>query len=205
MRRWFDCTRYLEVGFSLIELLVAIAVAGLLLTAFTGFYLSQQRATRHHQVEIEASLALRTALEQISRDVRSARKDLTRDPTDPVTHPGAGAAILTADATHLEFTLDVDDEGAITSTDPREHKGFTYDAAAGTIEVLDATTGNWNTLADNVSAFSFSYFDCAQAATAVLDAIASVGVSITVTRPVIAGLPVSRTETETIRLRNKSC
>ena len=205
MPRSFDFTTSRDRGFTLIELLVVIAIAGVLLAAFTGFYLSEQRAARHHQIEIETSQALRMALEQISRDLRSARKDLTRDPSDPVTNPGAGAAFLTADAHAIEFTLDANDDGTITSADSHEHKGFNFDSAAATIEVLDATAGASSTLADYVSDLSFTYLDCNQATTATLDAIASVGVSITVTRPVIGGLPVTRTETETVRIRNKAC
>src|ERR1051325_3486429 len=90
------CSRS-NAGFTLVELLVVIVVAGLLLAGFTTFYVSQQRALRHHQIEIEASQLLRTAIEQITRDVRSARRDITRDWNQ---HPPSGglsaAAFLTA-------------------------------------------------------------------------------------------------------------
>jgi len=46
---------YAERGFSLVELLAVILVSALLLAGLTGFYLTEQRTLRHHQVAIETS------------------------------------------------------------------------------------------------------------------------------------------------------
>ena len=185
----------IEAGFTLIELLVVMAVAGLLLAGFTTFYLSGQRATRRHQLEIEASQALRTALEQISRDLRSARRD-------PVNFPNNQPSFVTATPSTVEFQLDYDDNGAALSTDPNEHKGYRLNGT--TIEQLDTSTNTWVSLANNVSALTFGYYDCSGVTTAVLASIATVDVTITVT-PAIIGSSSSRTETERVRLRNVRC
>jgi prepilin-type N-terminal cleavage/methylation domain-containing protein len=220
MLAWSDITKRLDQGFTLIELLVTVVMAAVLLAAFTGFYVSEQRAMRHHQIEVETSQALRTALEQMARDLRSARKDLTRDPKQPVTYPGAGAVFLSADVRNVEFQLDADDSGAIATdgaapaTD--EHKGFRLQNASTNLEQYDANSSTWNVLADNVvgsdlatPGLTFTYYDCNQATLATPVAspanIASVGITLTMSRPVIGGLPITRTETETVRLRNKVC
>jgi prepilin-type N-terminal cleavage/methylation domain-containing protein len=203
-------TKYPEHGFTLVELLTVIAMAGLLLAGFTAFYLSEQRSFRHHQVEVETSQALRTALEQISRDLRSARKDITYDfnQTPPPSLSGR-PTFITADASNVEFTLDANDDGTITSNDPTEHKGYRRNSANSTIEQYDASTDSWVTLADYVSAFALTYRDCNQntlaAPVATPNSIKSIDLSITVTRPVIGGLPVNRTESESIQLRNVRC
>lgn len=221
MLAWSDITKRLDQGFTLIELLVTVVMAAVLLAAFTGFYVSEQRAMRHHQIEVETSQALRTALEQMARDLRSARKDLTRDPKQPVTYPGAGAAFFpNPDVRYVEFQLDADDSGAIAADGAapasNEHKGFRLQNASTNLEQYDADSSTWNVLADNVvgsdlatPGLTFTYYDCNQAtlATPVAspDLIASVGITLTMSRPVIGGLPITRTETETVRLRNKVC
>jgi type IV pilus assembly protein PilW len=201
----------LERGFTLIELLVVLLIAIVLMAGFTSFYLSQQRALRRHDIQMDTSQGLRVALEQMARDIRSARKDLTRDPVKPTTTPGAAAAFLTATATSIEFQLDSDSDGGVTSTSTDEHKGF---ALSGTnLTQLDASTGTYNVLAENVTGLTFSYFDCngnsiaAPVTTAAnLDSIASVGISVTVATPTsVGGIPFSRTEVEKVRLRNKVC
>jgi Tfp pilus assembly protein PilW len=181
-----------------------ITVTAVLLTAFTAFYLSQQRAVRHHQVEVETSQALRTALEQISRDLRSARKDITWDFHASPPSGGAQPTFLTANASAVEFELDANDDGAITATDPAEHKGYQRNASASTIEQYDAPSGTWATLADYVSAFTLTYQYC-PGAPVNPDNIKSIDILIQVSRPVVGGLPVVRTETESVELRNVRC
>jgi prepilin-type N-terminal cleavage/methylation domain-containing protein len=207
VRHSFATTKCPSYGFTLIELLVVMAVAGLLLAGFTTFYLSEQRNFRHHQIEVETSQALRTALEQISRDLRSARKDITRDFYASPPSGGAQPTFIIADTSEVEFQLDANDDGAITATDPAEHKR--YRLSGSTIEQRDVTTNTWVILADYVSNFTLNYWDCNHVAlpapVATPDSIKSVDIAITVSRPVIGGLPVNRTETETIQLRNVRC
>src|SRR5438093_11603174 len=104
MQEWSPNTPRPESGFTLVELLVVAVIAGVLLVGFTAFYVSEQSAVRHDQIEIETSQALRTALEQMSRDIRSARKDLTYDFLTNT--GGASSSFVTANATAIEFTLD---------------------------------------------------------------------------------------------------
>lgn len=187
-----------------------MVVAGLLLAGFTAFYLSEQRSFRHHQIEVETSQALRTALEQISRDVRSARKDITYDfNASPAPSLVGRPTFSTADTSTVEFTLDANDDGVVTSNDPTEHKGYRRNSTSSTIEQYDASTNTWVTLADYVSAFTLTYRDCSQNALAAPvaspNSIKSIGISITVTRPVVGGVPVTRTETENVQLRNVRC
>jgi prepilin-type N-terminal cleavage/methylation domain-containing protein len=214
----YATTRYPSHGFTLIELLVVVAVAGVLLAGFTAFYLSQQRAVRHHQIEVETSQELRTALEQISRDLRSARKDVTYDfkATPPPTLVGR-ATFVTADTSNVEFTLDADDSGVIEAdgTGPNlvgllEHKGYRLNGS--TLEQYDGSVNanNWVPLAENVSALTFTYRKCddttfTPANQADRDLIAAIDILITVSRPVIGGLPVVRTESESVQLRNVRC
>src|SRR5262245_49094786 len=102
-------------GFTLIELLAAMLVGTAVLAAFTTFYIAQQRSLRRHHQEIAASQALRAALEQMSRDLRSAG-------LDPSTTAGAGIAL--ADTDEVDFTRDTNVDGTIGASDPAETLRF---------------------------------------------------------------------------------
>ncbi|MGH9894849.1 MAG: PilW family protein [bacterium] len=234
MRNSYAPTRYPllplpDRGFTLIELLVAMVVGMLLLSAFTVFYLSEQRAVRHHQIEVETSQELRTALEQISRDLRSARKDLTRDFL--ASTGGAQPTFRQAERSWVEFELDANDNGTIDlDLDPNddnvldllpEYKGFRLPIGGTTVEqlqyVTDSNSYEWIQLADSVQALTFNYWICgATPAAALIERpsvtlpaeltdIVQVDIAITMDRPVIAGLPVSRTENVSVKLRNVRC
>ena len=90
-----------------------------------------------------------------------------------------------------------------------EHKGFRLTGT--TLESYDGTT--WNAFADNISSLQFTYRDCdwngnkrPPVAPLLGEPTLQASISsLTVTRPIVGGLPVTRTETDSIRLRNKRC
>jgi len=199
---------FAERGFSLIELLAVILVSALLMTGLTGFYLNEQRALRHHQVAIESSHELRSGLEQVSRDLRSARKDLSLQAT-PV--------FVTAMESAVEFQVDANDDGSVTPSDPDEHKGFQLSGTSlQTCDPDGAGRCTWSTLADFVQTLSFHYWGCSVNGTTLVDLgttvtgsdlakIKQVTISIAMNRPTVGGLPETRTESDTVQLRNVRC
>ena len=201
---------HLDDGFTLVELLAVMLLAALLLAAFTAFYLSEQRSIRHHQIEVETSQNLRVALDQMVRDIRVAG-------LNPSKATIASFPFVTANATAIRFKLDTDGDGAVTGASTDENRGFQI--AGTTIEKYDAAAGSFagNVLANNIDVTGapcggtmFTYRDCnGNALTAPVASpgasIASVDVCVTAVQPVVGGIPVRRTETESIRLRNVCC
>jgi Tfp pilus assembly protein PilW len=197
-------------GFTLVELLAATLLAVLLLTAFTAFYLSEQRSLRHHQIEVETSQNLRVALDQMVRDIRVAGLNVSKASI-------GSFPFITADATVIRFKLDADGDGAVTGTSSDENKGFQI--AGTTVEKYDATAGSFagNVIADSINLAGapcngtmFTYRDCngntlTPPVASPGTSIASVDVCVTAVQPVVGGLPVRRTETESVRLRNVCC
>lgn len=59
-------------GFTLVELLVAIAIGGLLATALFGAFASGTEATRTHEHQARAQADARLAMDRIARDLRQA-------------------------------------------------------------------------------------------------------------------------------------
>jgi|KBSSwiStaDraftv2_1062776.scaffolds.fasta_scaffold926231_2 prepilin-type N-terminal cleavage/methylation domain-containing protein len=197
-------------GFTLVELLAVVLLSAVLLAAFTAFYLSEQHSLRHHQIEVETSQNLRVALDQMVRDIRVVGLNVSKASI-------ASFPFVTADATAIRFKLDADADGAVTTTSNDENKGFQITGT--TIEKYDATANSFagNVLADDINltgapcnGVMFTYRDCnGNALTAPVASpgsnIASVDVCVTAVQPVVGGLPVRRTETESIRLRNVCC
>jgi hypothetical protein len=143
----------------------------------------------------------------MSRDIRSARKDLTYNILTG--SGGASPTFLTWSGTAVEFTLDANDDGTITSSDPNERKGFSYDSNAHVLQSLDAGSNTYFTLAENVDVSGspcngtmFTYHDKNGGNPASTGLIKSVDICITAKRSVIGGLPVVRTETASVQLRN---
>jgi type IV pilus assembly protein PilW len=206
-----------EDGFTLVDALASIVVGTLLLTAFAGFYVSEQRAYRRQQVEIALSQNLRIGLEQIVRDLRVAG----RDPTG-----SAHAGLLSSlNANQVDFTIDYDSDGTVTSTSGNERKGFRR--CGTTIETYVASTSlssspcdgasGWQTLAESISASSpssvFRYYKASGSSWTELTSfplsstdlglVTRIDVTLTATTnaPYGAGT-ISRTEAATVRLRN---
>ncbi len=59
-------------GFSLVELLVSVAVSGVALASVAKFFANQNRLLQGHAFRVEAQQGLRSSLDAISRDVRLA-------------------------------------------------------------------------------------------------------------------------------------
>jgi prepilin-type N-terminal cleavage/methylation domain-containing protein len=59
-------------GFSLLELLMAVGLAGIALTSVVQFFALQTRKMKGHTYRVEAQQAARTSLDAIARDVRLA-------------------------------------------------------------------------------------------------------------------------------------
>lgn len=198
--------RSIERGFSLVELLVVLATASALLAGIGGFYVFQQRSARHQQVEIETSQSLRSVLDQMSLELRTAGYNPSQI--------SGFVPFVTADVANVDFKLDADGNGTYDSSSANEHRGFrrTVSGGTATIETLQAPS-TWSTFADFVSTTGtiFRYFDCSGAALTApvtggnLSNIARIDITLSVTRPIIGGTSVNRTQSVSVRLRNKSC
>lgn len=86
-------------GFSLLELLIVLALTGLVAAAGYTFYTSQYRTKIQQDRVTGMQQNLRSAMEIMARDIRMAGYDPTEE---------AGSGITTATATQLSFTYATD-------------------------------------------------------------------------------------------------
>lgn len=188
-------------GFTLVELLVALAMFSILVAAIGTVLVPLRRSYTTQEVAAGAQQTTRLAIDFMVNDIRLAG-------LDPIGEANAG--IEEASALLLRFTIDRApgggteangeiDEGAF------ERLTYAWDAPNQRLRLThDAGTASSDTetIVDNVTNMLFTYFDEDDAATTDLNEIRSVGISMTVEEPAGRDGTVSRTYNTRVRCRN---
>ena len=195
-------------GFTLIEVLITLAISGILMTSVYAAFQAQQDSYLAQDQVAEMQQNIRAGIFMMTREIRMAGFD----PTE-----GAGSGITTASVSQLAFTQDInadqdgldnDADGSTDETDGSEDfpngilgdsneaiaYGFsnTNDADAnGIVDDLNAdglqndaaplgrnTGGGFQPVAENIQAIEFQYLDSSGAVTATLADIKSIQISI---------------------------
>jgi len=162
-------------GHTLIELLIAMAVAAILITAIFQVYEVRQKSYTKQQLAVEMQQNLRAAVSLIKREIRMAGYDPAA--SDGVDNDGegapaidneeesAGVGIEVAGLHLIQFSFDNDGDMEI-DTDERISYGFanTYDGDADGIADAGAAPfgrkvgdGVLTGVAENIQAFAFAY------------------------------------------------
>ena len=149
-------------GFTLIELLVSIGIGMVVLAAVTTTFMSQTRFYSAQEQVNEMGQNARGALDIITRELKMAGYK-----------PNGGSfSGITYDTTQLRIQTDISgNDGATTGT----NENIIYSYNSTNKQILR----NGQPLADNITAFTFSYLDSAGAATYTTPDIRQVSVSIT--------------------------
>ena len=143
-----NCTEKSEQGFTLVELLIAMALA-LVIIATLSITFTFNRRTYNVQEQIaEMTQSARAAVDMISRELKMAGYDPTRTLTLGTT---VGVPLS---STQLEILADLNGDGD--TSDTHEDIIYTYD---GTDNQIDRDTGGGaQPFAENIESFSFQYY-----------------------------------------------
>jgi len=188
-------------GFTIIEMLVAMAITGIVMGAIYNVFISSNRSYHTQNRVADAQQRVRTGLVYMARDIRMAGFDPTS---------GASAGVEVATATKLRFTADMNRANGIEDID-RERITYEYDAANSRLRQClyeGSGTETWQTLIDNVNALTFTYLDpdgntiAAPVAAADLGNIKTVVVSLTVQGTDAQGNAFTRTLDPRVICRN---
>lgn len=165
-----------EKGFTLVELMIAMAVGGIVMAAVMTSFIAQHRSYVAQDDVIEMQQNARVAMEMLTRDIRSAGYDTNE----------LGAGVTTAGPSNLVFTRD-DGTGVLERISYSLFDAFIPDADNdGLVDDLSRTVdtgfplvpGLPQVVAENVSQLEFVYLDKDGVVTANLGDIRSIQVSI---------------------------
>jgi type IV pilus assembly protein PilW len=152
-----------EKGFTIVEILVAVAISGIVMAGVYSSYSFQQKSYVIQESVAGAQQNLRSALYFMEREIRMAG-------CNPTEKGIFGFSAATA--TNLQFTEDIsddpadDDDGDGNGDDdpdgilqPREDITYTHNVANLTLTRQTAGGGGAQVVADNIEALNFEYFD----------------------------------------------
>lgn len=156
-------------GFTLIELMVSMTISLVVLAAIAGSFTVQNRQNSAEEQIGQMQQNVRGALDLMMREIQMAGYK-------PV--GGTFNGIETSAATTLRIKLDLDSSGLETDG-TTDDISYSFDNSTGLITRTLNNTGSSATLADNITAFSFTYLDANGASTTTNTAARRITINMT--------------------------
>ena len=179
-------------GFTLAELMIAMGIMMVLLTAIISLFTSLNRMYTTQGVAAGVQQVARTGIDIMTRNIRMAG-------FDPLGTKTAG--IFQAAADSIRFKYDTDGDGTI-DTDGDED--IAYRLSNNQLVQQKNGSGTSYPMIDHVSDLTFRYLDADDMETTDLGAIRTVEVSLTVEEPAGRDRVLSRTYSTRVICRNLS-
>jgi type IV pilus assembly protein PilW len=155
-----------ERGFTLVELLVAMAITAVVMGAVYSLYKTQQDSYIAQDQVVEMQQNVRASLYQMARDLRMAGFNPQRAPNVGgfVTQlPDDGGGTTTTDSTNIAFTIDQNANGVIDVDADDEQIAYRIFTDVPNdiyrLEKFRVSDDTWQTVADNIRALDFVYLD----------------------------------------------
>jgi type IV pilus assembly protein PilW len=157
-------------GFTLMELLVSMAIGLVVIASVAGTFTAQTRQNNAEEQIVQMQQNVRGALDLMVREIQMAGYK-----------PNGGTVTgVTYATSQLEIQADMDGNGTInTASGSEEDIIYAYDSVNLQITRKLGSSGTAQLLADNVMAFTFSYLDANGSATTTSSSIRKVSISIT--------------------------
>lgn len=143
-------------GFTLVEILVAVAISGIVMAGIYSAYYSQQKSYVAQEEVAEAQQNLRAAMYFMEREIRMAGCDPSGS---------ANSSIIAAGANSMQFSEDIGDGagGSSNGAIDTATENIKYYLEDGRLRrsTIDESTGDpiVRTIAEDIQALSFNYFD----------------------------------------------
>jgi len=166
-------------GFSLVELLVSMAITGVVMAAIYSTYYSQQKSYVVQEQVVQMQQGIRAGMFYLERDIRMAGYNPTGLATTGILNPGGSTIRVAMDLTDNAGT----GEGDGNTDDADEDITYLlYDANADGVNDLGRKVGAAATalVAENVDAINFVYLDENHSVTATASKIRTVEISLVV-------------------------
>ena len=142
-------------GFTLIEMMISMAIGLVILTAIAGTFTLQTRQNSAEEQLGYMQQNVRAALDLMIREIQMAKYD------PAATAFSAGTYGVTYSASQLQIKADMDGNGTLdtSSSGSVENIIYAHDNANLRITRQLGSSGTAQVLADHVTAFTFNYYD----------------------------------------------
>lgn len=148
-------------GFTLVEVLVAMAISGVVAIGIWNAYKAQKNLMNAQEVVTDIQQNIRSAIFTMSQDVRMAGYDPTMNTNHSITFVGyrdLDNADNVAGNSAFQFTADYDGDGVVDGNETITFSLYEFGAAAGTITDLARNNGGGRQLlAQNIQAIGLAY------------------------------------------------
>lgn len=141
-------------GFTLIELMITVAISTLVIVLISSIYSNQQKVRNTQESVVDIQQNLRAGVYLIGQELRMAGYDPTNK---------AKARIIAATATQVRFTQDVTDnagtaeDGDGDTNDPNENITLNFNAPTNTLQRSSTAGGPLQPMIQNVDQLEFRY------------------------------------------------
>jgi prepilin-type N-terminal cleavage/methylation domain-containing protein len=145
-------------GMSLVELLVSMVILAIIMVGVAKYMADQTRSVRQQEMLTNTQQNVRSAMDVIVRDLRSAQYDtINSTSTSPFRTFG------TATPTQVVFYTDLNGNGVINQDliqVNNEEKGFQFRATgSGSIDIRRPPPILWEAMAGDIQSLNFTYFN----------------------------------------------
>jgi len=157
-----------EKGFTLVELMIAMAAALILLGAIINAFLSQSKSYDREAQIVEMQENARSGMQIMISELLMAGYDPTG---------GAGAGIVSASSNTIIFTADLDGDGTVSGSN--EYITYALDTTDNQLTRKSTAAGTSTPLAENIQGLSFTYYDIYNSTTSVVGDIRRITIQLT--------------------------
>ena len=179
-------------GFTVTELVLALAIMMVVMSAMTGLLIFLNRAYTTQNVAAGVQQVARVGIDLMTRNIRKAGLNpLNKNPI----------GIVEASSKKLRFQHDTNGSGAIEKGEG-EDVAYLLNTNNQLIRQKDGNSRSNRSLVDDVNDLTFKYLDANDLETVVLDDIQTVAISLTVREPAGKGQFLSRTYSTRVLCRN---
>ena len=213
-----------QKGFTLVDILVGLAMASVLLTVVVSLFTSMGRSYTIQNAAADTQQVTRAGVEVMIQEIRMAGFNPVGSAASGIVdnfdidngfHDQHNGNITSTDAHNFAFTMDADMDGRIdhcldaapaecpAADDNIENEIIAYRFNNGALQKYRSASARWENLTEqNVTDLNFTYYDDTGAVTTAVDSIRSVEISMTIQQAAGRRRTVSRTYTTRVRCRN---
>jgi len=193
-------------GFTAVELLISLAIMSITLGSIYSLYMSFIRTCTKESVKIKLQQNVRSSLDMMIRDIRLAGLDPAGTGEFGITEVTPQRIKFTADR-DMDGELDIPNAADGIDLPDLEYMEYEFDNSNGIVRMSlykpDGITKEMSdTLVENVTGLTFSYFTSNDVTTSNLDDIRTVGIEMTIKKISARDGPVSRTLIKRVICRN---